>query len=45
LDHLLSLDPAVVVPGHGEPVGASFVRTQRDELHVVAELVRAVIGR
>ena len=42
LDHLLSLDPAVVVPGHGEPVGASFVRTQRDELHVVAELVRAV---
>ena len=42
LGHLLGLDPAVVVPGHGEPVGASFVRTQRDELHVVAELVRAV---
>ena len=42
LGHLLSLDPAVVVPGHGEPVGAAFVRTQRDELHVVAELVRAV---
>ena len=42
LDRVLSRDPQVVVPGHGEPVDASFVRTQRDELDVVAALVRAV---
>lgn len=32
LDTLLALDPRVVVPGHGEPVDAAFVRAQRDEL-------------
>jgi glyoxylase-like metal-dependent hydrolase (beta-lactamase superfamily II) len=42
LDRLLGMDPEVVVPGHGEPVDAAFVRTQRDELEVVADLVRAV---
>jgi glyoxylase-like metal-dependent hydrolase (beta-lactamase superfamily II) len=42
LDRLLALDPQVVVPGHGEPVDASFVHIQRDQLDVVAALVRAV---
>jgi glyoxylase-like metal-dependent hydrolase (beta-lactamase superfamily II) len=42
LDTLLGLDPQVVVPGHGEPVTAAFVQAQRDELALVAELVRAV---
>ena len=32
LDTLLALEPRVVVPGHGEPVDAGFVRRQRDEL-------------
>jgi glyoxylase-like metal-dependent hydrolase (beta-lactamase superfamily II) len=32
LDLILSLDPEVVVPGHGEPVDPDFVRTQRDDL-------------
>ncbi|TNC24326.1 MBL fold metallo-hydrolase [Amycolatopsis alkalitolerans] len=32
LDGLLARDPATVVPGHGEPVDAAFVRRQRDEL-------------
>lgn len=31
---------AVVVPGHGEPVGAAFVRAQRNGLAAVADLVR-----
>lgn len=29
LDGLLALDPRVVVPGHGDPVDAAFVRDQR----------------
>ncbi len=32
LDSLLALSPAVVVPGHGEPVGPAFVRAQQAEL-------------
>lgn len=32
LDALLALEPSVVVPGHGEPVDAAFVRQQRDDL-------------
>lgn len=32
LDALLALRPHSVVPGHGEPVDAAFVRAQRDEL-------------
>lgn len=32
LDRLLALEPTVVVPGHGDPVDAEFVRRQRDEL-------------
>lgn len=32
LDALLELAPEVVIPGHGEPVGPAFVRTQRDTL-------------
>lgn len=32
LDALLALRPHTVVPGHGEPVDAAFVRAQRDEL-------------
>lgn len=32
LDAVLALDPRVVVPGHGDPVGPDFVRAQRNEL-------------
>ncbi|WP_027931736.1 MBL fold metallo-hydrolase [Amycolatopsis thermoflava] len=32
LDRLLALDPATIVPGHGDPVGPDFVAAQRDEL-------------
>jgi glyoxylase-like metal-dependent hydrolase (beta-lactamase superfamily II) len=39
---LLRLDPEIVVPGHGDPVGAAFVTTQRDELSTLATLCRAV---
>ncbi len=42
LDRMLGLGPRVVVPGHGRSVDAAFVRSQRDELDVVAALVRAV---
>ncbi|MGH8823100.1 MAG: MBL fold metallo-hydrolase [Jiangellaceae bacterium] len=42
LDAVLGLAPAVVVPGHGEPVDRAFVEGQQDDLAVVAELVRAV---
>lgn len=38
LDALLDLAPDVVVPGHGDPVDREFVRGQRDELAVIAEL-------
>jgi glyoxylase-like metal-dependent hydrolase (beta-lactamase superfamily II) len=42
LDRLLAFEPEIVVPGHGRPVDAGFVSTQRSELEVVADLVRAV---
>lgn len=42
LTALLALGAAVVVPGHGEPVDAAFVTTQRDELAELAALCRAV---
>jgi len=32
LDAILALNPAIVVPGHGDPVDADFVRRQRDVL-------------
>jgi glyoxylase-like metal-dependent hydrolase (beta-lactamase superfamily II) len=32
LEALLALDAAVIVPGHGEPVGPAFVRAQQAEL-------------
>jgi glyoxylase-like metal-dependent hydrolase (beta-lactamase superfamily II) len=32
LDRILDLRPAVVVPGHGDPVDAEFVRRQRNDL-------------
>lgn len=38
VDRLLELDPATIVPGHGDPVGPAFVHAQRDELALVAEL-------
>lgn len=44
LDALLALNPQVVVPGHGDPVGAGFVAGQRDELARVARL-RAALAR
>ena len=33
LDAILALEPAVVVPGHGDPVDAGFIRYHRDGLH------------
>ncbi|MFD7025671.1 MBL fold metallo-hydrolase [Promicromonospora sukumoe] len=42
LDGVLGLDAATVVPGHGDPVDRGFVRAQRDELALVAELCREV---
>ncbi|TDV38736.1 MBL fold metallo-hydrolase [Actinophytocola oryzae] len=32
LDAILDLNPEIVVPGHGDPVDADFVRRQRDEI-------------
>ncbi|WP_018685160.1 MBL fold metallo-hydrolase [Actinokineospora enzanensis] len=42
LDAILEWAPQVVVPGHGEPVDAGFVRTQRAELATVAGLFDGV---
>jgi glyoxylase-like metal-dependent hydrolase (beta-lactamase superfamily II) len=39
---LLQLGPSIVVPGHGDPVDAQFVVTQRDDLASLADLCRAV---
>lgn len=38
LTGLIGLAPAVVVPGHGDPVDAGFVARQRAELLAIAEL-------
>ncbi|WP_033290762.1 MBL fold metallo-hydrolase [Amycolatopsis jejuensis] len=38
MDVLLALEPRVVVPGHGEPVDAAFVRKHRDGLRTLLEL-------
>ena len=35
LDRLLELDPAIVVPGHGEVGGASLIREARDYMTLV----------
>jgi glyoxylase-like metal-dependent hydrolase (beta-lactamase superfamily II) len=35
LDRLLALAPDIVVPGHGEPVDATFVRAQREYLRAL----------
>lgn len=42
LDKLLALRPGTVVPGHGYPADASLVEEQRDELHQLSALFRAV---
>lgn len=41
---LLTLDPQIVVPGHGDPVDATFVGAQRDELASLADVCRAVLA-
>jgi hypothetical protein len=41
---LLRLHPRIVVPGHGEPVDASFAAAQRDDLATLADLCRAVLA-
>ncbi|MGH3874457.1 MAG: MBL fold metallo-hydrolase [Pseudonocardiaceae bacterium] len=41
---LLQLGPHTVVPGHGDPVNARFVATQRDDLAVLAALCQAVLA-
>ncbi|GAB3694980.1 MBL fold metallo-hydrolase [Saccharopolyspora tripterygii] len=38
LDAMLAIGPEVVVPGHGDPVGPEFVRTQRDEIAKLARI-------
>lgn len=42
---LLKLGARTVVPGHGDPVDAQFVATQRDDLAVMAALCQAVLAR
>lgn len=42
LDGVLALDAPIVLPGHGDPVDRDFVRGQRAELVLVAELCREV---
>ncbi|MFI2363626.1 MBL fold metallo-hydrolase [Promicromonospora sp. NPDC019610] len=42
LDGVLALGAAIVLPGHGDPVDRDFVRAQRAELALVAELCREV---
>ncbi|MCK2241193.1 MULTISPECIES: MBL fold metallo-hydrolase [unclassified Crossiella] len=42
VQQVLELKPAVVVPGHGEPVDRAFVREQLAELSRVAELCAEV---
>ena len=41
---LLQLGPRTVVPGHGDPVDATFTRAQRDQLATLAGLCRAVLA-
>ncbi len=41
---LLRLGPRTVVPGHGDPVDAEFVATQRDDLATLADLCRALLA-
>ncbi|SFW72838.1 MBL fold metallo-hydrolase [Amycolatopsis australiensis] len=41
---ILDLEPRVVVPGHGDPVDAEFVRYHRDGLHELVSL-KAAMGR
>lgn len=43
LTELLLLDPRIIVPGHGNPVDATFVTAQRDDLAALAELCKAVL--
>ncbi|HEX6404801.1 MAG TPA: MBL fold metallo-hydrolase [Pseudonocardiaceae bacterium] len=42
MTELLRLEPQIVVPGHGDPVGVEFVTAQRDDLTALADLCRAV---
>jgi glyoxylase-like metal-dependent hydrolase (beta-lactamase superfamily II) len=41
---LLRLHPRVVVPGHGNPVDASFAAAQRNDLATLADLCRSVLA-
>src|SRR5947209_18251096 len=41
---LLGMTPRTVVPGHGDPVAAEFVATQRDDLSALADLCPAVLA-
>ena len=43
-DTILAREPRVVVPGHGDPVDAEFVRYHRDGLHELISL-KAGVGR
>ncbi|MBV9139534.1 MAG: MBL fold metallo-hydrolase [Pseudonocardiales bacterium] len=41
---LLRLRPRIVVPGHGNPVDATFAAAQRDDLATLANLCQAVLN-
>jgi glyoxylase-like metal-dependent hydrolase (beta-lactamase superfamily II) len=41
---LLRLDPRIVVPGHGNPIDATFAAAQRDDLATLANLCQAVLN-
>lgn len=40
LDAVLAREPNTIVPGHGDPIGLDFARSQRDELARLTELCR-----
>lgn len=42
VERILALDPAVVVPGHGEPTGPEFAGLCRDQLITLAALRREI---
>ncbi|HEY1574555.1 MAG TPA: MBL fold metallo-hydrolase [Pseudonocardiaceae bacterium] len=44
VDGIADLRPEIVSPGHGDPVGVAFVRAQRAELAVVAEVGADVVA-
>lgn len=44
IERLRATRPAIVVPGHGDPVPPGFVSTQHEELIILARLCRSVLA-